>query len=444
VFARRQNWLAAVLVAAGLFLVIYGLVGSPSPFNGTLVSDRPATAVPTTAPTRTPEPIIPTRTPTTAATETAVAINADAATSATPTVSLTATAVASPSPPASATATSLPAVATTAATGTAAPSTTDLLPAAIATHPAPMPASLRARFGVAAAARDVGPALNQGLNFGSYLNWKLHANPPRPQGVQFWQMIRLSEAGYRPDRVTIAQVIDSQPGSFWVIGNEPDVPWQDNVTPQRYAEIYHELYHFIKERDPSALLVIGGVTQPSPLRLAYLDTILDSYQARYGTKMPIDVWNVHAFVLHEERDSWGVGIPPGMGDDLATPYEIGDHDNLAIFRQNLINFRAWMAARGYRDRPLVVTEYGILLPNDYGFPPEAIASFMTSSFDFFLTAANDTGYPPDNNRLVQWWFWFSLYDYPDYPTSNLYDRPSGQLTLIGQAFRDYVNARLGN
>ena len=441
-FARRQNWLAAVLVGGGLFLVIYGLIGSASRANGTLVSDRPATAVPTTTPTRTPEPIIPTRTPTTAATETAAA---------TPSASLTATAVASPTSTTTATtpdlsvATTAASTAPAAATATAlAASTSVVQPAAVATHPAPMPANLRARFGVAAAAGDVAPALNLDLSFGSYLNWKLHANPPRPQGVQFWQMIRLSEAGHRPDLATIAQVIDSQPGSFWVIGNEPDVPWQDNVTPQRYAEIYHELYYFIKGRDPSALLVIGGVTQPSPLRLAYLDTILDSYQARYGTKMPIDVWNVHAFVLHEERDSWGVGIPPGMGDDLATPYEIGDHDNLAIFRQNLINFRAWMAARGYRDRPLVVTEYGILLPNDYGFPPEAIASFMTSSFDFFLTAANDTGYPPDNNRLVQWWFWFSLYDYPDYPTSNLYDRPSGQLTLIGQAFRDYVNARLGN
>jgi hypothetical protein len=28
VFARRQNWLAAVLVGGGLFLVIYGLIGS--------------------------------------------------------------------------------------------------------------------------------------------------------------------------------------------------------------------------------------------------------------------------------------------------------------------------------------------------------------------------------------------------------------------------------
>jgi hypothetical protein len=421
----RRNGAVALLVGAGLLLVIWGLISRPS--------SSPETSIPfateTAAPTPTPEPIIPTRTP-----EGLVA--ADTAASA-PTLSPTPT-------PKNEIRASATAVATLPASPTPSQTTTAFAPAALATHPAPMPANLRARFGVTAAENDVAPALNLGMNFGGYLNWKLHANPPRPQDVQFWQMIRLSEAGHQPELAAIAQVADSQPGSFWVIGNEPDVPWQDNVTPQRYAEIYHDLYHFIKGRDPTALLVIGGVTQPSPLRLAYLDAILDSYQARYGTKMPIDVWNVHAFVLREERDSWGVGIPPGMSDELATAYEISDHDDIAIFEQNIINFRAWMAARGYQDRPLVVTEYGILLPNDYGFPPEAIAAFMTRSFDFFLTAANDTGYPADDNRLVQWWFWFSLYDYPDYPTSNLYDRPSGELTLLGRAYRDYVNVKMSD
>jgi hypothetical protein len=403
----RRNWVAVLLVGLGLSALVVGLWERPSTDRATLTATPTVTAVSappptntatataviqataTPAPSRTPEPIIPTRTPT-----------GDPVT---------------------------------------------VAPIRIATHPAPMPANLRARFGLAASTNDVSSAMNLGVQFGSYLNWNLHPNPPRPQEVEFWQMIRLSEEGYRPNLAAIAQVIDSQPGSFWIIGNEPDVPWQDNVTPQRYAELYHELYHFIKGRDPSALLVIGGVTQPSPLRLAYLDAILDHYQRLYGRKMPVDVWNVHAFVLREERDSWGVGIPPGMSDDLATVYEIEDHDDMAIFQENLLNFRAWMAERGYRNRPLVVTEYGILLPNDYGFPPEAIAQFMTASFDFFLTAVDDDiGYPPDNNQLVQWWFWFSLYDYPDYPTSNLYDRPSGQLTFLGQAYRDYVNAKLSD
>ena len=41
------------------------------------------------------------------------------------------------------------------------------------------------------------------------------------------------------------------------------------------------------------------------------------------------------------------------------------------FQQNIIDFRAWMAERGYGDKPLMVSEYGILMPAEYGFPPES-------------------------------------------------------------------------
>ncbi len=61
----------------------------------------------------------------------------------------------------------------------------------------------------------------------------------------------------------------------------------------------------------------------------------------------MDVWNVHNFVLREERDSWGVDIPPGMEDRAGVLREIADHDSLAIFRQQIVEFRRWMKAHGY-------------------------------------------------------------------------------------------------
>ena len=97
-----------------------------------------------------------------------------------------------------------------------------------------------------------------------------------------------------------------------------------------------------------------------------------------------------------------------------------------------------MAARGYGNRPLVVTEYGILMPPDFGFSPDVVAEFMTGTFDFFLSSANGNGYPADGNRLVQWWFWYSLYDPGDFPSGNLYDPNTGEMTAVGQAFRQYV------
>ena len=99
-----------------------------------------------------------------------------------------------------------------------------------------------------------------------------------------------------------------------------------------------------------------------------------------------------------------------------------------------------MAQRGYQDRPLIVSEYGILMPEDFGFSPDRVASFMTSTFDYFLTAADpDLGYPADGHRLVQLWCWYSL-DAPSdyYPTSNLFDPQTEAITPVGEAWARYV------
>jgi hypothetical protein len=295
------------------------------------------------------------------------------------------------------------------------------------------------RFGVTGRVQDVSSVLEAGLPFGAVLNYLVNVNPPEDEFV-FWQMVRTEEAGIR--RTTWEEIelaIQVNPGSYWLVGNEPDVRWQDNVTPQRYAEIYHEVYSFIKERDPESKLVIGGVSQPTPLRRAYLDIVLDTYKETYGQEMPIDVWNVHAFTLREESGSWGVDIPPGMDDSLAILYEIEDHDNLEIMEQNLAEFRSWMADRDYGDKPLIVSEYGILMPEDYGFPPERVAKFLTGSFRLFQTMSGETGFQPDDGRLVQQWFWYSVYDGDLYPTGNLLNISDGQLTALGEVWEEYVS-----
>ncbi len=305
-------------------------------------------------------------------------------------------------------------------------------------EPCPLPDCLH-RTGVSGRNEMVNGAYQSGLQFGHYLNWWAEADPPEPGDVYFWQMVSITAAGPVLSWEKLDLIVDARPGSIWVVGNEPDIVWQDNTPAERYAVIYHEVYDFIKQRDPTARLAMAGVGQPTPLRLAYLDIVLDTYLETYGEPLPVDIWTIHAFILREERDSWGVGIPPGMVADQGELYEIRDHNNLDIIQQNLIDFRLWMAERGYRDRPLAVTEFGILHPADYGFPPEVVADFMIGTFDFFATAANETGYPADDNRLVQWWFWYSVYDGEDFPTGNLYDPESDQLTPLGRLFSSLVS-----
>lgn len=155
--------------------------------------------------------------------------------------------------------------------------------------------------------------------------------------------------------------------------------------------------------------------------------------------MPIDVWTVHVYVLREQRDSWGIGIPPGFdGVNDGVLHEIDDHNNHAIANQMIVDFRAYMNRKGYRQAPLAITEFGILLPEDFGFTPDVVADYMRNTINFYLSAANGTGFSADNNKLVQQWFWFSLYEESEFSTGNLLDVPNNKLTPIGSVYADFV------
>jgi hypothetical protein len=278
-----------------------------------------------------------------------------------------------------------------------------------------------------------------------YNNFRFRSDPPPLFDLEYVQTIRLSGSGYSPGQGAIETYALAQPGTLWLIGNEPDAPLQDCVTPEQYAPLYHELYGIIKGVDPSAKVAIGGVVQATPLRLQYLDMILDEYQSLYGEKIPVDVWNVHGFILQEKRDSWGCQIPCGMDDiDEGMLYGVDDHHNMAIFKKQIRDFRKWMRNHDERNKPLIVSEYGILFPSSMGFDEPRVESFMLATFDYFLdTKVSWLGYPDDENRLVQAWSWYSLDDdsFEGHDThSHLFDPDTKQITALGTAYRNYTSA----
>jgi len=303
----------------------------------------------------------------------------------------------------------------------------------------PLPQTALDRFGVGVPYPPLQAEVAEKLGLGWHLAWRVLEHPSRLSGVAFWQMVRVREDGFYPDKAAIQRASRANPGANWLIGNEPDVIWQDNVTPERYAEWYHELYYLLKKTDPTCRVAIGGVSQPTPLRLQYLDMVMSSYQARYDETMPVDMWNIHNFILREERNSWGVEIPPGLTADQGIVYEVDDHDNLEIFKAQITAFRQWMAKHGERNKPLIVSEYGILMPADYGFDPERVQRFLYGTYQFMLNATGEEiGYPDDNNHLVQRWAWYSLSD-DRYPTGNLVDFATGELTSLGKAHQGFVS-----
>ena len=100
------------------------------------------------------------------------------------------------------------------------------------------------------------------LHIAWYSDWTATVNPLRPNGIQYVQLVRLSSGQPRPTLSELQPIVDANRGSLWMIGNEPECRWQDNVTPENYALFYHDYYTAIKSRDPSARIAIGGVVQP--------------------------------------------------------------------------------------------------------------------------------------------------------------------------------------
>ena len=183
--------------------------------------------------------------------------------------------------------------------------------------------------------------------------------------------------------------------------------------------------------------------------MAYLDIVWSEYQRSYGEPMPVDVWNIHAFVLREVQGEWGASTPPGVDPGCAMDYPARDGDNVDIFRDNLIAFRGWMKDKGQQNKPLIISEYGVLwLVDGSGqpfydeegkqFTPARVSQFMTRTFDLFLKGIYlDIGYPLDHHRLVQAWAWYSLSD-DQYYNGYLFHSDSKQLSPMGQTYADYT------
>jgi len=281
------------------------------------------------------------------------------------------------------------------------------------------------------------------LQAGWYLNWGVPVNPTHPGGMNVAYVVRLQPGAFSPSKATIGQVVRADPGALWFIGNEPECIFQDGLRPEEYAPLYYELYGFIKAHDPTARVAVGGVVEPTALRLRWLEAVWTLYQARYGRELPADLWNIHNFVLQEVPGDWGPDIPAGICAPWGALYSVSQHGSLAIFAEHVLAMRRWMAAHGQRDKPLVISEYGILFNEENGFSLAKTRAFMQGSFDYLLSATDpDLGLPADGDRLVQQWLWYSLDDdaFTGWGTywANLLNPDTGALTPVGQAWSAYV------
>lgn len=309
------------------------------------------------------------------------------------------------------------------------------------------------------------------MRFGWYIDFSVTASPETLYGMEYMPTVRVKQYkrdqngnptlccvgcaymdppaySVSPSLSAIQSIAASRRGMTWIVGNEMErIDWsgmggvcarQDEMLPEVYAQAYHDIYEAIKTADNTAQVALGGLVQPSPLRLKYLDRVWAQYAISYTMDMPVDVWNIHVYVYNEQKGSWGADIPAGLTETVGSVYQVRDHKDFNIAAGMLVNWRTWMKNHGQQGKPLITSEYGVVFPEWVQDPPGVTTfspsqirdSFMYPSFDYFLnhTDAN-LGYALDGNRVMQRWGWFSM-DYDDgecdtgvfYPdnTSNLF------------------------
>jgi hypothetical protein len=133
------------------------------------------------------------------------------------------------------------------------------------------------------------------------------------------------------DPAVVTQVARDHPGSYWLLWNEPDYWQQANLPAAEAARIYASLRPLIKNADPTAKLIVGGVFN---LNVVWLETFRSEYRNVYGQYPVVEGWHVHHFA--------------GRTDYSRTTW-----------RNALLAVRDWMPANGGAVE-LWLTEFGCL------------------------------------------------------------------------------------
>ena len=344
------------------------------------------------------------------------------------------------------------------------------------------------------------------IGVGHYINFTAFPlGKPVPDSVEQLFQVRLQQqikdGEYQPHVIYtppltmepggLGPVVLANPGRLWMVGNEPDVAniSQDNVLPSTYAWAYRDVYRFIKNLDPTAYVANGGLSMMTPGRRQYLNIVWNTYLNTFGEEMPVDVWNMHLYILAEIRQADGgnsdgkiaLGTDPALAiKDAMGPAEIecpkedvycrAEHDDIEIFKDQILMMRNWMKNHGQQNKPLILSEFSQLYPfveyddpvnptrcylmDEFGqcFTPNRVGTFMQQSLDFLETARDpNLGYAADDYRLVQQYSWYSMWTEQETTgsSSNLLvedfhsygaDAPNA-LSQSGRTYRDWVFGR---
>jgi len=231
-----------------------------------------------------------------------------------------------------------------------------------------------------------------------YLDWRW--DTPVLEGHERLYVIRCWEV--KQDQGAIPSAMRASGSAWWSLGNEPNDPYQDNVSPEEYAELYHTFETWAQSARRCHILPAGIANAD----WQWAEAFREAFREKYGRYPRVDGWNIHNYILE-----------PGLD-----PYDVGE------FQRRILAFHRWMESIGDGQKPLFLTEFGVLYgdgccgrPVD---PPEKIQSFMRRATRWLI-----------DSEIVTCWAWFSTYF--DLYNGDLMTK-EGDLTDLGVTYRELV------
>ncbi len=225
-------------------------------------------------------------------------------------------------------------------------------PRQAASGPPPQPASLIDRYGVWVTTADptLGPletarrALEQ-LGLRWYASFDFDPDTV-PLGA--YKVLSVPVRPLAPE-ASLRDAASKRPGSYWLVGREPNVPGGDPQSPRQYAEALQYYHRIVKEVDPTARLVGPNVLnwdltcQSCPgfdLGRQWTERFRAAYRELAGTEPPLDAWGIQVADLNWDQQPM-VNWPP-IGDQLAA-------------------FRTYLdATPAHRGKPIWISEFAIV------------------------------------------------------------------------------------
>lgn len=293
------------------------------------------------------------------------------------------------------------------------------------------------RFGLIVTGSPSPAALNANLALlGNQRTWYSydHTAAQPEDNRQRVHLVRTGTA-YSSNLAALQSYVQTMPtGSYWLIGNEPNVDGQDNATPAQYASQYEAIKNAIRQTDPTARMVGPNILNWDqtcescsgfPLGKDWVPQMLAAYQTLTGHPIDFDAWGVHTYGI-----TWA-HLP-------MTHYQT-DIDQLEKLRAYLDGLPS------QANKPIWITEFGVI----WGYPgytvqngkiapvgqfqQQAVLDYLGNYMDWLLANAEA--------KHIDRWYLYTSYGLPEpyasvYAGISLFDgvNTTSQLTDFGQLY----------